>query len=85
MSEESGSYKRRVTPNVSRPRLSSRLEAKLAPADEASAKGYDALEEAGEKLAAITEAIASGAINAELQVTESLVVAITAPPAKSTT
>lgn len=79
MSEESGSYRRRVTPNEAKPKLSPRLEAKLAPADEASARGYDALEAAGEQLAAITEAIVSGAINAELQVTESLVFAITAP------
>lgn len=79
---ESQEYKRRVTPKDDLPRLAQRLEKKLAPADEASAKGYDALEAAGEQLDEFTKALAGGFVEAELEVTDSLVHVLTTPVKK---
>lgn len=73
MTEQSDSYKRRVTPREDRPKLKPELEEKLVPVDEANAKAYDKVEEAAEKLDSLVSAIQSGAVVAELEVTDSLV------------
>lgn len=73
MTEESGSYRRRVTPKEDRPKLKDELEQKLAPVDEANARAYDKVEIAAEKLDALVSAIRDGAVVAELEVTDSLV------------
>lgn len=65
---------RRVPPNEKKPRLSARVEAKLAAADALSAEGYDARERAGEKLEALTKMIADGVVQVELEIDESLIV-----------
>jgi len=68
---------RRVPPSDSVPRLSARKEAKLAEVDELSAQGYDALEAAGDKLAALTKMITDGVVVAPLEIDDSMVVKLT--------
>lgn len=77
MTDQSDSYKRRVTPSADRPKLKPAMEEKLAPVDEKNAKAYDKVEEAAEKVQTLVDAIRDGAVVAELEVTDSLVFAIT--------
>lgn len=68
---------RRVPPNEGKPRLSAKKEAALAPVHAAAAEGYDALEAAGETVAALAQAIADGVVEAPLEIDDSLVIKLT--------
>lgn len=68
---------RRVPASESRPRLSAKAEARLAPADELSAQGYDRVDAAAEKLGELTKIIEDGAVTAELEIDDSLVIKLT--------
>lgn len=68
---------RRVPPSETKPRVSARTEAKLAPADARSAEGYDALELAGERAQAFAQAVTGGEVHAELIIDDSMVVKLT--------
>ncbi len=67
---------RRVPPSETVPRLSAKKEATLAVVDAESARGYDAIEAAGDKLAQLTRLIEDGAVLAELVIDDSQVIKI---------
>jgi hypothetical protein len=68
---------RRVPPSETVPRLSAKKEAKLAAVDAESARGYDAIEAAGDKIAQLTQLIADGVVDAPLEIDDSLVIKLT--------
>lgn len=64
---------RRVEPNPDVPKLRRKTEERLAPADEKSAQGYDALERAGELVLKFKEKIDDGRVQVQLEVTDTAV------------
>jgi hypothetical protein len=64
---------RKVPPNPEAPRLRKKTEERVAPADEKSARAYDALEAAAAKLDALKEQVEEGHIQVELQVGDTAV------------
>jgi hypothetical protein len=64
---------RRVEANPDRPKLRKKTEDRIAPADEKSAQGYDAIERAGEIVDAFKEQIENGAITVQLEVSDTAV------------
>jgi hypothetical protein len=64
---------RRVEPNPDAPKLRKKTEERIAPADEKSARGYDAIERAGELVDAFKKKIQEGVVTVEIDVGESAV------------
>jgi hypothetical protein len=64
---------RRVEPNPDIPKLRKKTEERIGPADEKSARGYDAIERAGELVDAFKKQIENGAVTVEIDVGESAV------------
>lgn len=76
MSEErkpTPSGSRKVLPNPEAPKLRKKTEERIAPADEKSARGYDALEAAADKLDALKQQVQDGHIQVDLQVGDTAV------------
>jgi hypothetical protein len=64
---------RRVEPNPDAPKLRKKTEERIGPADEKSARGYDAIERAGELVDAFKKQIQDGVVTVEIDVGESAV------------
>ncbi len=64
---------RRVEANPDLPKLRKKTEERVAPADEKSARGYDAIERAGELVDAFKKQIEDGAVQVQIDVGESAV------------
>lgn len=79
-----GSRPRRVTPKPDRPLLPPEIEQQFVEVDESSARSYDAMEDVGAQVEALTQAIDDGIVRVELEASESLVHVLKPPqpPAK---
>lgn len=64
---------RRVEPNPDAPKLRKKTEERIAPADEKSARGYDAIEKAGELVAAFKQQIEDGQVVVQLEISDTAV------------
>ncbi len=64
---------RRVEANPDLPKLRKKTEERIAPADEKSARGYDAIERAGELVDAFKNQVENGAITVQLEVSDTAV------------
>lgn len=64
---------RRVEPNPDAPKLRKKTEERIAPADEKSAQGYDAIERAAEIVDSFKQQIEDGAISVQLEVSDTAV------------
>lgn len=64
---------RKVEPSPDAPKLRKKTEERIAPADEKSARGYDALEAAADKLDALKQQVQDGNITVDLQVGDTAV------------
>jgi hypothetical protein len=66
-------YERKVTPNPDKPKLRKKTEERIAPADEKSARGYDAIEKAGELVTAFKQQIEDGQVVVQMEISDTAV------------
>lgn len=64
---------RRVVPNPEAPKLRKKTEERIAPADEKSARGYDAIEKAGELVEAFRQQIEDGQVVVQMEISDTAV------------